>query len=105
MLDQQAVGANEYSSASPGVVAWNYNSPATGKFALIVEEATGTGSADYLHGAAVGLYNGYDTSTSAEFKLQITSIPEASTWAMLGLGFGAFSFVGFRRRKATRYAI
>jgi PEP-CTERM motif len=28
------------------------------------------------------------------------SIPEPSTWVMMGLGFGALGFAGFRRRKA-----
>jgi hypothetical protein len=31
----------------------------------------------------------------------ITAIPEASTWAMMALGFVALGYVGFRRRKAN----
>ena len=34
-----------------------------------------------------------------------TGVPEASTWAMLGAGFAAIGFVGFRRGKAERYMI
>jgi PEP-CTERM motif len=34
------------------------------------------------------------------------AIPEASTWAMLGLGFAAIGFVSMtRRRKGSRYAL
>jgi len=31
--------------------------------------------------------------------------PEASTWAMLGLGFAGVGFLGFSRRKESRYAL
>jgi PEP-CTERM motif len=30
-----------------------------------------------------------------------TAAPEPSTWAMLGLGFAGFGFLGFRRRAAA----
>jgi hypothetical protein len=32
-------------------------------------------------------------------------VPEASTWAMLGLGFAGIGFVGFQRRRETRYSL
>jgi hypothetical protein len=34
-----------------------------------------------------------------------TGVPEAKTWAMLILGFGLMGFVGFRRKRAARYAV
>ena len=42
-------------------------------------------------------------TTSASFTNTSSfapSVPEASTWAMMGLGFAALGFAGFRRRKA-----
>jgi hypothetical protein len=33
-----------------------------------------------------------------------TGVPEASTWAMLGLGFAAMAFIGYRRRVRARFA-
>jgi hypothetical protein len=42
----------------------------------------------------------------AGFGVRLDAVPEASTWAMLGVGFAAIGLVGVsRRRKASRYAI
>ena len=49
-------------------------------------------------------FGGLGTGTSATFtstaRAVIPTIPESSTWVMMGLGFGALGFAGFRRRKA-----
>ena len=37
---------------------------------------------------------------AANDTIDITGVPEPSTWAMLGLGFAAMGFVGFRKTRA-----
>jgi PEP-CTERM motif len=45
-------------------------------------------------------------SNSFEIAQITTSVPEASTWAMMGLGFAALAFAGYRARRApVRVAI
>jgi hypothetical protein len=40
------------------------------------------------------------------FRIVNTTVPEASTWAMLGVGFAGVGLVGMaRRRKGSRYAL
>lgn len=34
-----------------------------------------------------------------------TAVPEPSTWAMLGIGFGLLAFVGYKRSRGPRFAI
>jgi tetratricopeptide (TPR) repeat protein len=38
-------------------------------------------------------------------NLPLSSVPEPSTWAMMGLGFAGLGFVGFRRRRKTAVSI
>lgn len=45
---------------------------------------------------------GNTVGNSFEIAQIATSIPEASTWAMMGLGFAALSFVGYRSRRPAR---
>ena len=45
-----------------------------------------------------------DGSVTGFNQSMTTGVPEPSTWAMLGLGFGLMALVGFRRR-APRFAI
>lgn len=48
-------------------------------------------------------FGGLGTATSVMFTNTATTgvVPEASTWAMMALGFVALGYVGFRRRKAS----
>ena len=48
-------------------------------------------------------FGGVGTATSVMFTNTATTgvVPEASTWAMMGLGFAALGYVGPRRRKAN----
>ena len=41
---------------------------------------------------------------SYNISLTVTSAPELSTWAMLGLGFAGLGFAGYRGRKAVSIA-
>src|SRR4029077_11963272 len=53
-------------------------------------------------GAALVLRGG---GSVTGFNQSMTSgVPETSTWAMLGLGFGLMGLVGFRKRKAAPWA-
>ena len=36
---------------------------------------------------------------------QAGGVPESSTWAMLGIGFGLLAFVGYKRSRGPRFAI
>jgi hypothetical protein len=46
-------------------------------------------------------YNG-DYSGNGNGVFTLTAVPEASTWAMLGLGFAALGLAGFRRARTPR---
>ena len=54
-------------------------------------------------GAALILRSG-GSITGFNESMQSTAIPEASTWAMLGLGFLSLGFLGHRRRRIGRFA-
>ncbi len=41
------------------------------------------------------------SSTQAAFEFDMAAVPEASTWAMMGLGFAGLAFAGLRRRKSA----
>ena len=43
----------------------------------------------------------YVESNGAPGVLQVNSIPEPSTWAMMALGFAGLAFAGYRARRAT----
>ena len=38
--------------------------------------------------------------SSAVDTIDVSGVPEPSTWAMLGIGFAAMGFIGFRRTRA-----
>jgi hypothetical protein len=73
-----------------------------GTYELEIVSAGGTSAPDYLSttGGASGTGSSY-----AEFDMNITSAPEASTWLMLSLGFAGVGYAGLRRGKGSRYAI
>jgi hypothetical protein len=49
---------------------------------------------------------GTGKSDNSTIDLSYMGVPEASTWAMLGVGFAGFGLVGLtKRRKAPRYAL
>lgn len=41
------------------------------------------------------------TSTRPAFEFDMAAVPEASTWAMMSLGFAALGFAGFRGRRTS----
>jgi len=45
------------------------------------------------------------TGVAEEFNPGAAAAPEASTWAMLGLGFASMGLVAYRRKRSPRYAI
>ena len=76
------LGAGNYYLALDYSYAPNYKNTVTGKYALVA------GAGGSLSGTA-----------------SITPVPEASTWAMLGIGFAGVGLAGItKRRKAPRYA-
>ena len=54
-------------------------------------------------GAALILRSG-GSITGFNESMQSTAIPEASTWAMMGLGAALLAGLKFRRRNAARFA-
>jgi hypothetical protein len=40
-------------------------------------------------------------SSQAAFEFDMAAVPEASTWAMMGLGFAGLAFAGFRKRNSA----
>ena len=43
----------------------------------------------------------YNEAFGGAAVAQVNSIPEPSTWAMMGLGFAGLAFAGYRRRRAA----
>jgi hypothetical protein len=54
--------------------------------------------------ATLGLRGGASITGFNE-SMESSAIPEPSTWAMLGLGFGALALMGFKRKRSARFAI
>jgi hypothetical protein len=65
--------------------------------------------------AATGPFTSDETQFAIDFtaprqsfggSVQLTTnVPEPSTWAMMGLGFGILAFFGFKRRRSDRLAL
>ena len=55
-------------------------------------------------GASIAL-RGLGSVTGFNQSMESTAVPEPSTWAMLGLGFGALAIAGWRRNKTARFAV
>jgi hypothetical protein len=56
-------------------------------------------------GAGASMFTGTVNGTEyyvATGTTTLTAVPEASTWAMLGLGFAALGFAGYRRTRMPR---
>ena len=57
-------------------------------------------------GDTPGLFYGGKAITSGTFEVAYTySVPEVSTWAMMGLGFAALGFAGYRAKAAAKSAL
>ena len=52
----------------------------------------------------VSLYNDANGQAHIDFYSDPAVAPEPATWAMMGLGFAALAFVGYRSRKAQAIA-
>ena len=51
-------------------------------------------------------FDGWTASASGiAFEFDLNGVPEPSTWAMMGLGFAALAYAGFRRSTKTSAAI
>jgi hypothetical protein len=50
-------------------------------------------------------FNGWVASSSGVAFEYDLNVPEPSTWAMMGIGFAALGYAGFRRSAKTRRAI
>jgi hypothetical protein len=44
------------------------------------------------------------TTGSSDFEFAVASVPEPSTWAMLGIGFAGLALTGYRRSRRDRLA-
>lgn len=72
---------------------------------------TGTGSGDnagsrWIWITDTNAFTGFTaSSTRAAFEFDVAAVPEASTWALLGLGFGGLAFAGYRGRRRSAIAI
>jgi hypothetical protein len=61
-----------------------------------------------LWGNGPGSYTLYASDSAGGYPVQesgtlsVTSVPEASTWAMMLVGFAGLGFVGYRRQKAVQ---
>lgn len=87
--------------ASFGVAAnddlsWSYAIPA-GSWRVSILEATGANAADSVDVSGKG-QSAFGASVGT-FEVSAT-VPEASTWGMLGLGFAGLAFAGRRSRQA-----
>jgi hypothetical protein len=49
--------------------------------------------------------SGISTGVDVHGTLTVTAVPEASTWAMMILGFAGIGFVAYRRKNATAFRI
>lgn len=66
---------------------------------LVTETSTTTGSVPALGFAyATASSHIFAAETSAPFGIQVTAVPEPSTWAMLLLGFAGVGVVAYRRK-------
>jgi hypothetical protein len=52
----------------------------------------------------VGYWDSYYGDNSGSQKLQVSSVPETSTWVMMLAGFAALGFVGYRKAKSASVA-
>ena len=60
-------------------------------------------SSSYLTGGAIGV-NWQSVPTQGETVVGSAAAPEASTWAMMGLGFAGLAFAGYRSRRSVTAA-
>ena len=67
---------------------------------MTITEARPDDAPDYV--SVLGKSKSGLNATAGSFELQLTSIPEPSTWAMIALGFVGLGFVG---RRASRKSI
>jgi PEP-CTERM motif len=88
---------------SPTGMAFDYSG-------LLFTSAGNPGGYWNLWASAPGVYSLYESAGSYNYPIQeigslnVAGAPEPSTWAMLGLGFLALTFVGQRRRQMARLA-
>ncbi|RBP16191.1 putative secreted protein with PEP-CTERM sorting signal [Roseiarcus fermentans] len=84
-----------YAGAYSGILAGLGYSPNTGFFFDPL-----VGEADPAGTGADGVFGNYVNATQANATaLSVSVVPELSTWAMMGAGFAALAFVGYRRSR------
>lgn len=72
---------------------------------------SGSNLASFVSGSPFSMTEGASlalrgSASITGFNQSMTSgVPEPSTWAMLGLGFGLMAFMGFKRKGSPRYAV
>ena len=82
------LGNNVWSSKIDTINGWTFGVPGAGIKSLVFDNALG------------GKYSWeYDIG-----YVSYTAAPEASTWAMMGLGFASLAFAGYRSRRAATAA-
>jgi hypothetical protein len=94
--------------ATPGATLFqDSGSPTTNPFSFAgsnLSAFTAAGPFSMTEAATLGLRGGASITGFNE-SMETAAIPEPSTWAMLGLGFGAIALMGFKRsRKVERLA-
>ena len=90
-------GNNLYS----GILAGVGYSPNTGFFfdPLVGQaDPAGTGADGVLASYGPEYPGGYNAATAVNYSV----VPEASTWALMGLGFAGLGFAGWRKVRSTR---
>jgi hypothetical protein len=78
----------------------NTGSTSNGRFTFVDSSADITG---ITVSERVGFFS--VPSNSFEIAQITTSVPEPSTWAMMGLGFAGIALIGYRTRRATVRAV
>ena len=49
--------------------------------------------------------SGFYADNSGSFTIQISAVPEASTWAMMILGFMGVGFMAYRRKNTSAFRL
>jgi hypothetical protein len=100
-----------YSTGALGLLGWLH--VATGDVGTDILPAMGvsadgaTGFSPPLPAGDYALWIQDDLPVSYDLRIEIASVPEISTWAMLLTGFAGFAFAGYRtsRSKPPRYRL
>jgi hypothetical protein len=91
----------------PGNLLFSFTQTATGNADSFSASDAGLvsdiGNFSMTETAVITLMPGAELVSRGQTEIKM-AIPEPSTWAMMGLGFTALGYAGFRRRPATRLA-